>query len=68
MRPEAAKFLADEAYVHAVASTNSQPKDIDRAILEEAISWYQKALMTEPNLAARQHSKPRDASRDGALP
>jgi TPR repeat protein len=53
-RSEAAKFLADEAYVRAVASANGQPTDIDRAILEEAIRWYQKALTAETNPTARQ--------------
>jgi len=36
-RPDAARFLADEAYVRAVASANGNPTDIDRAILEDAI-------------------------------
>jgi TPR repeat protein len=49
--PRAAKLLGDWAMVRLAQA--SKPEDADRAVLEEAIGWYQKALQIEPVPAAR---------------
>jgi len=42
----AAKMLGDEAFVRLVKTT--KPEDTDRAVLDTAIGWYEKALEVEP--------------------
>jgi hypothetical protein len=42
----AAKMLGDEAFVRLVKA--AKPEDTDRAVLDTAIGWYEKALEVEP--------------------
>ena len=42
----AAKMLGDEAFVRLVKV--AKPEDTDRAVLDTAIGWYEKALEVEP--------------------
>jgi TPR repeat protein len=42
----AAKMLGDEAFGRLVKA--SKPEDTDRAVLDTAIGWYEKALEVEP--------------------
>ena len=55
--PRAAKVLGDWAFVRLTQA--AKPEDADRAILEEAIGWYQKALQVEPVPAAREEAQQR---------
>jgi TPR repeat protein len=55
--PRAAKVLGDWAFVRLTQA--AKPEDADRAILEEAIGWYQKALQVEPVPAARAQAQQR---------
>ena len=42
----AAKMLGDEAFVRLVKT--AKPEDTDRAVLDTAIGWYEKAVEVEP--------------------
>lgn len=47
----AAKMLGDEAFGRLVKT--AKPEDADRAVLDTAIGWYEKALEVEPVPAAK---------------
>ena len=47
----AAKMLGDEAFGRLVKT--AKPEDTDRAVLDTAIGWYEKALEVEPVPAAK---------------
>ena len=47
----AAKMLGDEAFGRLVKT--AKPEDADRAVLDMAIGWYEKALEVEPVPAAK---------------
>ena len=47
----AAKLLGDEAFVRLVKA--AKPEDTDRAVLEVAIGWYEKAVEVEPLAEAK---------------
>ena len=42
----AAKMLGDEAFTRLVKA--GKPEDTDRAVLDTAIGWYEKAVEVEP--------------------
>jgi hypothetical protein len=51
----AAKMLGDEAFVRLVKV--SKPEDTDRAVLDTAIGWYEKALEVEPIPAVKEEAQ-----------
>lgn len=55
---EAAKLLGNDAYVRAMQGSTG-PESINRGAMEEAIDWYTKAAVIEPNAAQRQEAKTR---------
>ena len=57
--PRAAKFLGDEAFVRVTQTATGKPEDADRAILDEAIGWYEKAVKIEPDPAVRAQAQQR---------
>ena len=57
--PRAAKFLGDEAFVRVTQTATGKPEDADRAILDEAIGWYEKAVKIDPDSTARAQAQRR---------
>jgi hypothetical protein len=55
--PRAAKYLGDWAFVRVAQA--ARPEDADRAVLDEAIAWYGKALKVEPVPAVRAQAQQR---------
>lgn len=51
----AAKMLGDEAFVRLVKA--AKPEDTDRAVLDTAIGWYEKALEIEPVRAVKEEAQ-----------
>jgi hypothetical protein len=51
----AAKMLGDEAFVRLAKA--AKPEDTDRAVLDTAIGWYEKALEVEPVPAIKEEAQ-----------
>lgn len=55
--PRAAKLLGDWAFIRVTQTAT--PEDADRATLDEAIAWYEKAVKIEPVPAYRAQAQQR---------